>query len=379
MHWRQIRGQIIGGVVAVATAVLLVGGSLVGSGAVARAAPAAPAPAISSNAATLPLYGIPHKTDKVTLAETSLDGPALWTLGAPSAPNGPLMVLAWTRTDGRLSYQFGNGGIHTFIGSPTTLGETSFVRPAVVRGPSQSMTTAPVALAWTGTDLDHHVNVLYAVPGSPILKLTLHTNNSFTAPGLEWLSTSGASNPTLLLSWAGTNSGHALNLLPISITDHGLVPGTHLILWNYHSAGQPDLVLDRTFSGPTRYFLGWSDLSSHRLMWAVSVDGTTWTQQPTFSELSTAAPSLMGLNQDLSHVPPFWMTWTGTDPLHRVNVLYALDFTQATTNHVKVTLGETALGGSVVGFNIYLPGQELVIAWTGTDPLHHLNVATLDV
>ena len=68
-----------------------------------------------------------------------------------------------------------------------------------------------------------------------------------------------------------------------------------------------------------------------------------------------------------------------TDTSPRVNILYAPTYTQATTNNVKATLPETALGGPVVGFNLYQPGQELVIAWTGTDSLHHINLATLDV
>ena len=45
----------------------------------------------------------------------------------------------------------------------------------------------------------------------------------------------------------------------------------------------------------------------------------------------------------------------------------------------RVALPETALGGPVVGFNLYQPGEELIVAWTGTDPLHHLNLATLSV
>ena len=372
MHWRQI----IAGAVAVTAAALVLGSSLIGGG-TARAAP------VSSSGAATPLYGTPHETGKVALPYLSIDGPALWTLAGPSAPQGPLMVLAWTGTDGRLNFMFGNGGIHTFInGSKTTLSETSFVRPAVVRGTGEGGFTAPVALAWTGTDAGRHLNVLYYVPGvagSQSMKLTLWTNNSFTSPGLEWLTT--GTTKTLLLSWAGTDPGHSLNLLPISVTDHGLVPGSHSILWGYHSAGQPNLIADRTMSSTTRYFLGWSDLSSHRIMWAVSADGKRWTQRPAFREWSGSAPSMLGINEQLTHFPPYWMAWagTGSDTAHHVNVLYAPSYTQATTNQVKATLPETALRGPVVGFNIYLPGQELIVAWTGTDPLHHVNLATLGV
>jgi hypothetical protein len=275
---------------------------------------------------------------------------------------------------------FGNGGIHSFInGSKTTLGETSFVRPAVVRGTGEGGFTAPVALAWTGTDPAHHLNVLYDVPGSKIMKLTLWNDTSFTSPSLEWINTT--TTPTLLLAWAGDDSGHALNTMQVRVTSRGLVQGPKMTYWNDHSAAQPELIRDRTFSDPARYFLGWTDVTSHRLMWAVSADAKTWTQQPPFPEWSGSTPSLMGLNEQLTHFPPFWMAWagTGTDTAHHVNVLYAPSYTQATTNQVKVTLPETAFGGPVVGFNLYQPGQELLVAWTGTDTHHHLNVATLNV
>ncbi len=371
MHWRQIKGQIIGGMAAATTAVVLVGGSVVGAGAVASAAPAA------SSAVTIPAYGTPHETGKVTLPELSLDAPALWTQGQPSAPSGPVAVLAWTGTDGQLNYMFGYA---THFSGKVTLGETSFVRPAVVRGMGEGASTAPVALAWTGTDSGHHLNVLYTVPGSTTKKLTLWNDNSFTSPSLEWL-TSGTSTPTLLLAWAGTDVGHSLNIMQVRVTSQGLVQGPKTTYWNYHSAGQPELIQSRTFDSPSVYFLGWPDATSHRILWATSPDTETWTQQPAFPEWSGAMPSLMGLNEQLTHFPPFWMVWAGTgaDTSHHVNVLYAPSYTQATTNQVKTTLPETALGGPVVGFNIYLPDQELLVAWTGTDPLHHLNVATLNV
>ena len=376
LKWRRSWRQIFGCVAAVVMAVMLVGGSIAGGAPTARAATA------TSQAATAPLYGTPHETGKVILPELSIDGPALWTQGQPSAPVGPMMVLAWTGTDHRLNYMFGNGGIHSFIsGSKRILGETSLVRPAVVRGIGEGGFTAPVALAWIGTDSGHHLNVLYSVPGSTTRKLTLWSDNSFTSPSLEWLSVTPQGG-TLLLAWAGTDAGHSLNIMQVRVTSQGLAQGPKTTYWNYHSAGQPELIQDRTFSSPTRYFLGWSDVTSHRIMWAVSPDAKTWTQQPAFAEMSGFGPSLMGLNEQLTHFPPFWMAWAstgGTDASHRVNILYALSYTKATTTNVKVALPETALGGPIVGFNIFLPGKELIVAWTGTDPLHHLNLATLSV
>lgn len=364
--WRRISGWL-----AVVTAsVMLVGGSfVVGGGAAAQAAPATRA------AAAVAAYGLPHEASKVVLPETSLDGPALWTQRGPMAPVGPAAVLAWTGTDSRLNYEYTNNGV-SFFGKQT-LSETSFVRPAVVRGTGEGAVVAPVALAWTGTDSGHHLNVLYAVPGAAPMKLTLWSDNSFNSPALEWLS---GDTKTLLLVWAGTDAGHALNVQPVSITGQGLVAGTKTTLWSFHSVGQPALIheLPVPLTGP-RLFLSWSDMTSRHIAWATSVDGKVWTQQPTFSETSGAAPSMMGLIEQLDHMPPYWLGWTGTDTAHHVNVLYALDSSHWATNFVKATLPETAVGGTVVGFVLSPPDQQMLVAWTGTDAAHHLNVARVGV
>ena len=369
MHGRRVIGWLEG----IVGILVLVGGSfVVGGGVAARTAHAA---AATRTAATVAEYTVPHEASKVMLPETSNDGPALWTQRGPSAPVGPLAVLAWTGTDGRLNYEFSNTGV-SFFGKKT-LSETSFVRPAVVRGTGEGAQVAPVALAWTGTDAAHHLNVLYSVPGATPMKLTLGSDTSFTSPALEWHYFTDVK--TLLLSWAGTDAGHSLNVLPISITSHGLVAGTKTILSSFHSLGQPALIVDNSMTAQLRLFLSWSDQTSRRIAWATSSNGTTWTQQPTFAETSGAGPSMMGLIEQLAHIPPYWLGWTGTDAAHHVNVLYALDLNQWTTNFVKATLPETAVGGTVVGFVLSPPDRQMLVAWTGTDAAHHLNVARVAV
>lgn len=366
MYGRRVIGRLAG----IVGAVVLVGGSFVVGGGAA----AAQATVATRTVSTAAAIGVPHEASKVVLPETSFDGPALWTQRGPSAPVGALTVLAWTGTDGRLNFMYTNDGV-SFFGK-ATLSETSFVRPAVVRGTGEGASVAPVALAWTGTDAGHHLNVLYSVPGATPMKLTLWQDTSFTSPALEWLN--GNTN-TLLLAWAGTDAGHALNILPVSITSHGLVAGTKTTLWTYHSLGQPALIVDRSMTSETRFFLSWSDLASHRIAWATSPNGTTWSRQPTFVETSGAGPSMMGLIEQLAHIPPYWLGWTGTDAAHHVNVLYALDLSQWTTNSTKATLPETAVGGTVVGFVLSPPDQQMLVAWTGTDAAHHLNVARIGV
>ena len=371
MRWqRVIRRHVIRGLAGIVGVVTVVGGSVVSGGTASSIARAAPA---TQAVASVAAYGVPREASKVALRETSADGPALWTQRGPSAPIGPGAVLAWTGTDSRLNFEFSNDGINFF--GKKTLSETSFVRPAVVRGKGEGGFDAPVALAWTGVDTGHRLNVLYNVPGATPMKLTLSHDTSFTSPALEWLN-----DDTLLLAWAGTDAGHSLNTLPVRVTSQGLVAGTKTTLSAFHSLGQPALIHELPVPlGDTRLFLGWSDLTSRHIAWATSSNGTTWTQQPSFAESSGAAPSMMGLTEELTHVPPYWLGWTGTDAAHHVNVLYALTFSQWTTNYVKATLPETAVGGTVVGFVLSPPDQQILVAWTGTDAAHHLNVARVGV
>ncbi len=365
------RQRVIRGLVGIVGIVLMIGGSFVsGGGAAAHTAQAAPE---TRTAATAAAYGAPHEASKVTLRETSMDGPALWTQRGPSAPVGPAAVLAWTGMDSRLNFEFSNDGV-TFFGK-TTLSERSFVRPAVVRGTGEGGFNAPVALAWTGVDTGHHVNVLYKAPGATPIKLTLRQETSFTSPALDWLD-----DHTLLLAWAGMDPNHSLNTVPVQVTDRGLVAGTKSTFRNFHSLGQPALIHEVPVPlNDARLFLGWSDMASSRIAWATSTNGTTWTQQPSFVETSDAGPSMIGATEQLAHIPPYWLGWTGVDAAHHVNVLYAFTLSQWTTNFVKAKLPETAVGGTVVGFVLSPPDQQILVAWTGTDAAHHLNVARVGV
>ena len=367
MRWQRV----IRGLAGIVGSVILVGASVgAGGEAGSRAVQAAPA---TQTAATVAAYNVPHEASKVTLPEMSADGPALWTQRGPSAPVGPQAVLAWTGLDSRLNYEFTNDGF-SFFGK-TTLSETSFVRPAVVRGTGEGGFVAPVALAWTGVDAGHHLNVLYDVPGATPMKLTLRQDSSFTSPALDWLN-----DHTLLLAWAGMDPSHSLNTIPVSVTDRGLSAGTKSTFRAFHSVGQPSLTheVPVPLNGP-QMLLGWSDLPSQRIAWATSTNGTTWTQQPSFVETSGAAPSMMGVIEQLNHIPPYWLGWTGIDAAHHVNVLYASTLSQWTTNFAKAKLPETAVGGTVVGFVLSPPDQQILVAWTGTDAAHHLNVARVGV
>lgn len=215
-----------------------------------RAAPAAPAV----------VFGPPAEGAKVTLGETSLDGPAVWT-----TPSGDLRgVLAWTGTDvaHHLNYLTSSDGLHYTY--KHTLDETSLWRPAVTF--DSGGRAGFIVLAWIGTDRNHWLNLLYidAFNGAPLQTVTLRTENSFTAPTVAALGTG-----EVLLAWAGTDAQHTLNTLTFSVQRQ---PFNKHTLWGFSSLSRPDLSLDR---GAGQLLLAWT-APDNRLQFAASTDRAHW-------------------------------------------------------------------------------------------------------
>ena len=91
------------------------------------------------------------------------------------------------------------------------------------------------------------------------------------------------------------------------------------------------------------------------------------------SETSGSAPS--GFAAGAGGMPAYWMAWTGTDPGHSLNVRFTGSFPQWPLNDTMTTFLDTALGGPVLGY--VGNAGEILLAWTGTDSAHHLNIATI--
>lgn len=284
--------------------------------------------------------------DKVTLPDTSIDGPALDSAGNES-------VLAWTGTDTshRLNVETSTDGLH--YGNKLTLDETSSFRPDVTLF-SQG---GPVAMAWTGTDSNHSLNVLYDVYGSHPIKLTLWNENSFTAPAL-------ISGPCFCLAWTGTDPNHSLNVMQLSLTSSAIVPGTKTILSQDSSDAGPHM----RRGSATVIDLEWSTRGTLALRFATSTHFDLEPGSAIDGETSAAAPDSYVLGPFTGGGGQEWIGWTGTDPAHHLN-LYPISGDQAPTT---TTLSDTAIGGPALSFNSSL--NENLLAWTGTDTDHHLNV-----
>lgn len=66
------------------------------------------------------------------------------------------------------------------------------------------------------------------------------------------------------------------------------------------------------------------------------------------------------------------LAWTGTDPAHRLNV--EISANGLTGYGSKVTLGDTSIAGPAVAQMSEAAGNAVIVAWTGTDTRHHLNL-----
>jgi hypothetical protein len=316
----------------------------------------------------------PHIVSKHILDEMSIDGPALY-----ESHGTPFDLIAWTGTDPghRLNIMYS----HTdFVSdrSKRILKETSFARPAIVVhdfGPPNLV----VSIAWVGTDRQHTLNVLYdalGTLGAP-KKLTLWGINSFAAPSLAMVPSQAN---TLILAWTATDTNHTLNIMPITI-GATLKAGAKTTFSNFHSATGPSLLVDWATSG---LLLSWSTFEMHRIAFAISSDGKRFSA-PSTSPLAewTVSPSSMfgvrigGSSPEPVVFPGHFVTWAGTDAHHSLNVRYTTTFPQwgnkATS---KTVFGEWCLGGPAIDYGI---GAYVVVAWTGTDAAHHINLARIEV
>jgi hypothetical protein len=299
---------------------------------------------VAASARALPAAQI---TSKVILPETSIDSPALASLPTGGANES---VIAWTGDDAahHLNVETSPDGLH--FGHKLTLNETSPYRPDV----AISSAGGPISVAWTGADVNHSLNVLYDVYGSSPKKLTLQTENSFTAPAL-------LVGPAFFLAWTGTDANHSLNILSLSVTSSGLVPGQKTVLSQDSSNAGPHLAR----GSATVIELAWTSRALQPRLAAAT--------EPAGLQPGSGIPEESAFAPDIFAIGPFigagnlqWLGWTGTDPAHHLN----LESTATQFPGPNTILDETALGGPALSFN---NGNQ--IAWTGTDASHHLNIA----
>lgn len=317
----------------------------------------------------------PKEGPKVTLGDTSIDGPAIM------ATNRPATVLAWTGTDTlhHLNVMPSSDGLQ--YSNKHILPETSLWRPAIAF--IDSARGAPygtIVLAWTGTDTSHTLNIAFIrMPDYTVVrKITFWGENSFTAPALATIN--GDFNSDVYLSWAGTDPAHTLNVLHMATAANPMTFDKH-ILWGWSSISRPNIATDHSYNGTagtSPLILSWTG-SNHRIYFAGTTDRVHWTMAPgsPLSQQSAWAPCMIGFYAP--GLPDHWLAWTGSGATstRSLNVQYTLHYPAWTDANSSATLPETAISSPALAYNGDSTTGEVLIAWTGTDNYHHLNVAAV--
>lgn len=337
--------------------------SLVGMSNRVKAAPTAPASS----------YSAPREGTKVILADNSIDGPALATTYSPAT------VLAWTGTDPahHLNLMTSSDGLH--YGNKLVLQETSPWRPAVAFIDSgRGAPYGTIVIAWTGSDSAHTLNLAFiSTPSYTVVqKITYWGDTSFTAPGLTTVNFDLYSN--VYLAWSGNDGAHSLNVI-----NHTTQGNTNhkVTLWGWTSISRPNLATDHSGTGSLPLIMSWLGSDNH-LYFATSPDGQTWSKQPRLSQMSAWAPTMIGL-YSYSTMPDHWVAWTGSGSTssRAINVMYTQHFPSWNDPGASAALNEYAYAGPALTYNGYYNGggKQVLIAWTGLDAGHSLNVAVVYV
>lgn len=360
MTWRRVVSKVA------MLALLSAGVSLVGLGNVAQASSQRPQ-------ASQVVYGAPTESAKVTLSDTSIDGPAIATAY-------PGDVIAWAGTDSlhHLNVMTSSDGLS--YSDKHILPETSNWRPAVafissLRGLPLEGT---LVLAWTGTDPHHTLNLeLISMPAFKVTqKIIFWGETSFTAPAVSVLA--GDINSDIYLAWAGTDYAHTLNVIHRTTMPQSQDKKT---FWGWSSMSRPNLYNDLANDSKGGEILAWTGVSNNRVYFAYSAKDTSnrtyWTMPSTspLSQQSAWAPSMIGFSA--STQPTHWVAWTGsgTTSDRALNVMYTQHYPTWSEANAQATFNETAISGPALAIVPTSGESQVLIGWAGTDPAHHLNVA----
>lgn len=326
-----------------------------------------------AQASPLATYGAPKEGAKVTLADTSIDGPAITTTYSPAT------ALAWVGTDAahHLNVMTSSDGLH--YSNKHILPELSLWRPTLAFiDTGRGAPYGTLVLAWTGTDARHTLNVEFIkMPDFTVThKITYWGEWSFTAPALATVN--GDINSDVFLSWAGTDSAHTVNVMHIASNS---LAHSKTILWGWRSVSRPNLSRDLATDAQGPVILSWTSTDNHIHFANLSVDMTKWTKASAspLSQQSAWAPSM---NATFSTVmPTHWLAWTGsgTTSDHRLNVRYTQAYPNWNGTNTQATLAETAISSPAMAFTGQGDSGQALLAWAGTDYWHHLNIAEITV
>lgn len=324
-----------------------------------------------AHAAPQTSFGTPKEGTKVVLNDTSIDGPALATTYAPAT------VMAWTGTDANhhLNVMTSNDGLH--YANKHILPELSFWRPAVAFiDTGRGAPYGTIVLAWTGTDPEHTLNVEFIkTPDFTVTrKIIFWGETSFTAPALATIN--GDVNSDIFLSWAGTDNAHTVNVMHLMSNSDQTDKQT---FWGWKSLSRPNLSTDPSSTG-TGLILSWTG-PNNRIYFANSADKVNWNMSDSspLSRQTQWAPTMIGFYA--TALPAHWLAWAGngTSATGNVNVQYTQNYPNWSDANSTASLDETAISSPALIYNGDGSTRQVLIGWAGTDYYNHLNIAVITV
>lgn len=328
-----------------------------------------------------------REVQTVELAASSVDGPALWVrppaspssgAASPSGGNAIGAVLAWADTGPyqRLHLMISPDGLH--YTRELLLNAYANARPAVVvvpvasGGPSAAPTSV-VIVAWAGWNSAHALYLMYDALGAQRILALPHS--SFQSPALAYFA------GQLWLAWTDTTTTHALHIQAVAITADGLVPGADTVLSAYGTRAAPGIAADDQHH---QLLLTWTSTgSSSWIHVASSPDGLHWQLMPDpgLAPQSSGGSTILPVptaEYVAPGMPEYYWAWPSNDSSHTLTVMLAPAL--AEWESPVIIPAERCVGAPALAF-IGSAGQseQILLAWTGIDPAHHLTVAVFQV
>ncbi len=205
-------------------------------------------------------------------------------------------------------------------------------------------------VAWTGTDSEHHLNLMSSADGEHFENKVTLPHTSFDRPALV------AFRDQLYLAWSGTEGEGHLNVLHSRDGHADFSPNTKLADTSF--AG-PSLAVDDRRQTMT---IGWvgRDGQGH-LNFMPTGDGEHFGPKgPPLTETSQFAPASDWYNDLIGSPQLFYAAWTGQDGSRSLNHIHSL---LTDTYEGKVTLPWSSLAGPAL---LASPGR-VDIFWTESD------------
>jgi len=192
-----------------------------------------------------------------------------------------------------------------------------------------------------------------AVPAVPAAAFTFG-QSSDARPGIAY------AGGTLYVGWAGTDTGHSLNIGALAFTSSGAFNGwasINTISGEQTYAGTGPSITAASVPGYSgdQILAAWSDVNG-RLILGHYVGTTTLSCEIALNQYTHHSPYLIAIGGTV------YLTWTGLDSAQHVNILKLSSNLCSTSTTGTVTLSDTATAGPTLTTD----GTNIFVAWPGT-------------